>query len=272
MEDLSEELEFAIELAKKAGKIVMKNAHCNVSIAYKKNEHDPVTAADLEADAYIISEIKKKFPEDGILTEESKNDLSRLKKERVWIIDPVDGTLNFKEYALSDCTKKEFRYFAVQIGLTINKEAVLGVLYAPALDELYYASKGSGSYKIVKGKKETMRIKNASKNELNIAARENFLSTDMGKKMIPAVKEWMPYGRVFGYYIAAIADGRIDAYISIYQFFGEWDFCAPQIILEEAGGIMTHINGEKIKYNNEKQDPYKDILAQKEKDTIKFNQ
>lgn len=248
---LKEELDFAINLAKKAGNLIMTHVHDKVAINYKKNEYDPVTTADLEADALIISEIKKEYLKDGILTEESKDNSERLKKERVWIIDPIDGTANFKEYALSNGNNKDYQYFAVHIGLAINKEAVLGVIYAPVVDELYYAVKGQGAYKIIKDNKEKLPTNKEERKELSISIREELIKTEAIQKLpdFPK-KELRPYKRVFGYTITAIADNKLDGYLSNYPGFGEWDLCAPQVILEEAGGIMTHLDGSKITYNN----------------------
>ena len=98
-------------------------------------EMEEVTAADREANDLIVRRLAQEFPGDGILAEESVDTDERLNKERVWLIDPMDGTKNFVQRDGD---------FAVQIGLAVGGEAVLGVVYQPVRDVLYRAVRGEG--------------------------------------------------------------------------------------------------------------------------------
>src|SRR5206468_2468474 len=100
-------------------------------------ETEEVTAADREANELIVNSLREAFPNDGILAEESKDTERRLAKERVWLIDPMDGTKNFIQRDGD---------FAVQIGLSLHGEVVAGVVYQPVRDVLYRAALGAGSW------------------------------------------------------------------------------------------------------------------------------
>ena len=89
--NLTAELEFACKVAREAATIVNTFYVGSSEVRYK-NDREPVTEADRSANQHIVSRVKAAFPNDGMLSEESKDDLSRLEKDRVWIIDPLDGT------------------------------------------------------------------------------------------------------------------------------------------------------------------------------------
>ena len=118
-DDLGRELEVAIRLARRAGEAILGYYRQGLPVRYKAAA-EPVTEADLVADGLIRAGLRAAFPEDGLLTEESADDLSRLEKERVWIVDPLDGTTEF--IAQTD-------EFVVQIALTVAGQPVLGVIW-----------------------------------------------------------------------------------------------------------------------------------------------
>jgi len=121
-----DELAIAVDLARAAGAVLFEHYQSPFLVEQKINaldELEEVTAADREANELIVDRLRREFPEDGILAEESSDSEHRLAKERVWLIDPMDGTKNF--IAHDDD-------FAVQIGLAVNGEAILGVVYQPA--------------------------------------------------------------------------------------------------------------------------------------------
>ncbi|MDE6143688.1 MAG: inositol monophosphatase, partial [Muribaculaceae bacterium] len=132
MSDLNEYLEYAIMLAKGAGDILMEYFRGNhLDIRTKLNNSDVVTAADKASEKYIISSIHDRFPDHGIMAEESGEENS----ERVWrwVIDPLDGTTNFSQ---------GLPVFCVSIALEYEGNPVVGVIYAPYLGELFHAIKG----------------------------------------------------------------------------------------------------------------------------------
>src|SRR6266576_538714 len=137
---LDREMEVAVELARAAGAVLLRHYHSPFLVEQKVNalqEMEEVTAADREANDLIVHRLSQEFPDDGILAEESKDTERRLEKERVWLIDPMDGTRNFVQRDGD---------FAVQIGLAVSGESVLGAVYQPVRDLLYYATKGGGAW------------------------------------------------------------------------------------------------------------------------------
>src|ERR1051326_8522879 len=136
MVHMEKELEIAKNLAREAGAILLNYYQRALSIDWKA-PGDPVTVADREANEYIVSHIKREFPDDGILSEEDADDLARLERPRVWMIDPMDGTREFIDHRPD---------FAVQIGLIAGGTPVAGAVYQPATDKLYYAAKGIGAF------------------------------------------------------------------------------------------------------------------------------
>src|SRR5476651_2433811 len=140
---LQKELETAVELARLAGKTILRHYAAGFETEEKlgaDNHYEPVTIADREASRIIVDGLEKAFPDDGILSEEETDDLERrLSKRRVWIIDPIDGTAGFVKHDGD---------FGVQIGLAEDGVAVAGVVYLPFHDLLSYAVKGGGSFTV----------------------------------------------------------------------------------------------------------------------------
>src|ERR1041385_4221973 len=135
---LDHEMKVAVNLAREAGALLLTHYHSPFLVEQKVNaleELEEVTAADREANDLIVRTLLTEFPNDGILAEESKDTERRLEKERVWLIDPMDGTKNFIQRDGD---------FAVQIGLALNGEVVAGVVYQPERDVLYRAARGAG--------------------------------------------------------------------------------------------------------------------------------
>ena len=133
MDRLDRELEVARAAAREAGAAIMR-FYGNVDVeVHSKPDLSPVTAADEAANVCLTEKIRGAFPEDGFLSEESPDDESRLGKQRVWIVDPLDGTRDFLAQTGDFC---------VLVGLAIDGAPVLGVAYQPVKDALYFACRG----------------------------------------------------------------------------------------------------------------------------------
>lgn len=239
-------LETAIEAAKLAGEAIMGFYALDI-IAEEKygidNFSEPVTIADRTASKIIVERLAEAFPDDAILSEEETDDTkNRISKDTVWIIDPLDGTRGF--------VNKDGD-FAVQIGLAEKGEAVLGIVYAPNQKKLYYASRGNGAF-VIEGDTTPRQI-NVSEltdfTKMNIAVSRNHRSPKMSEifKEFRFSKE-IQRGSV-GIKVGLIAEQIADLYIHLSSRTKFWDTCAPQIILEEAGGKMTDLFGEKLRYD-----------------------
>ena len=243
---LQHELEIAITLARIAGKSILKHYADGFETEEKfgaDSYSEPVTVADRDASTIIVNGLSAAFPDDGILSEEEVDDLERrLTKRRVWIIDPLDGTAGFVKHDGD---------FAVQIGLAIGGIAVLGVVFLPVHDVLSYAVKKEGSFSVRSGG-EPKWMKASTKNrfgEMTLAMSRNHPSTRMGRIIEHfAFANFVNRGSV-GLKVGLIVDKTCDIYIHPSPRTKLWDTCAPQIILEEAGGQFTDLFGFELRYD-----------------------
>lgn len=241
---LEKELETAIRLARTASESILGFYALEI-IAEEKYDVDdfaePVTIADRTASKIIVEGLQAVFPEDGILSEEEIDLPERLDKNRVWIIDPIDGTKGFINRDDD---------FAVQIGLAENGEPVLGVVLLPAHERLYYAVKDGGAF-LVEKEAAPKRLRVSSKTnfaEMSLAVSRNHLSPKMKRiKQHLGLKNKIQRGSV-GLKVGLIAEQICDLYIHLSPRTKYWDTCGPQAILEEAGGRLTDIFGERIVY------------------------
>src|SRR5919107_2507349 len=135
--EFERELRVGVELARRAGEAALAFYGKPLRVKHKEEFDEPVTQADRTANELIVRGLSEAFPEDGILAEESVDTSRRLGRERVWMVDPLDGTKGFIA-GTGD--------FAVQIGLADQCESVLGVVYAPATDVMYWAARGAGAW------------------------------------------------------------------------------------------------------------------------------
>jgi 3'(2'), 5'-bisphosphate nucleotidase len=255
---LEKELKTAIELARKAGEIILEIYETDFDVEQKfskDNFSEPVTIADKRSSEIIVAGLRQTFPSDGILSEEEKDDKTkRLSRERVWIIDPIDGTQGFVEKAGD---------FAVQIGLTVNGVAVLGVVFQPTIDRLYYAIKNEGCFLIDKDlpAKQLQVSEKIDFSEITLAVSRSHRSSRMSQlNDVFGFKGEFPHGSV-GLKVGILAQQQADIYIHLSPRTKLWDTAAPQIILEEAGGKMTDLFGGEIRYNISDVQNYNGILA-----------
>jgi len=254
---IDREMEVAVELARAAGAILLAHYHSPFLVEQKINalyEMEEVTAADREANDLIVRRLAIEFPDDGILAEESKDTKRRLDKNRVWLIDPMDGTKNFIQRDGD---------FAVQIGLAINGESVLGVVYQPSRDILYRASRGAGSW-IETSEKSAQRMSVSNRtdpSQMVLASSRSHRSPRM-ERVVAAFgfKNEVRRGSV-GVKIGLITEQQADLYLHLSPSTKQWDTCAPQIILEEAGGRLTDLFGQPLRYNGVRVDNRNGIVA-----------
>lgn len=238
------ELRVALELAREAGAAILEFYEKPLKIEQKESfsNSEPVTQADRVANELIVATLQGEFPADGILAEESIDTSRRLDKHRVWMIDPLDGTTGFIE-GNGD--------FAVQIGLAENGEAVLGVVYQPLTGVIYRAIRGQGTW-IERPDFMPERATVSAQSELpmmRLAASRSHRSPRMDK-VVKAfkVKEEVRRGSV-GIKVGLIVERQCDLYVHLSPRTKQWDTCAPEIILHEAGGKLTDLFGRTLRYN-----------------------
>lgn len=234
-------LEKVIKIAEEAGEILMKCRKEGFQTKTKKDSFDFVTSADIKSEKFITARLKKEFPEYSILAEE-EGQIVLKKSPYVWMVDPLDGTKDFKNGGSG---------FSVMIGLCYKGKPILGVVCAPAKKLLYYAQKGKGAH--IKSDKKECRLHVGKIKYLKEARmvtriiggekREEDALADFFK-----VKEKIPESSV-GIKLGLIAENKADFHISSNARASKWDTCAPQIILEEAGGKITYADGAPLNYN-----------------------
>lgn len=255
---LIDELGTAVDLALQAGKLILKHYDEGFTTEEKlgaDSYSEPVTIADLEASRLIVDGLAAEFADDAILSEEEPDDIERrLVTSRVWIIDPLDGTAGF--------VKKDGD-FSVQIGLAIDGKAVLGVVYQPFHDHLIYAVQGSGAF-LRQQNREPVCVhtsQSTSLPNLKLAMSRNHASPRM-KRVIEhfGFTEIIRRGSV-GLKVGLIAEKVCDIYIHPSPRTKLWDTCAPQIILEEAGGKFTDLFGGEMTYDRADLQNHDGILA-----------
>ncbi len=240
--EYDEELRTAIRLAREAGEIVKTFYEVPTTVRWK-DPTEPVTEADRAVNAYLVKQINQLYPQDGILAEESKDDFTRLQKRRVWIMDPLDGTAEFIAHNGE---------FVIMIGLAVDGEPVAGVVYQPINEVLFAASKGQGAYVEEFGERHPLRVSD----EGDVARFRLVVSRSHRPPLIDTIIKSMGLQRErsigsVGLKIGLIARGQAEFYVHPNPGTKEWDTCAPDIIVSEAGGLMTDCWNRPIRYNRE---------------------
>jgi len=244
--NIQEILDFAKTIAQEAGKIAMDYQLKGFVISHKETINNLVTEADIACENYLISQIKAKFPKHAIIAEESGN--NEQTSDYTWFIDPIDGTTNYAH---------GFPFFAISIALAHKSEIILGVTFAPMLNEMFYAGKNLGAYL------NNQKI-NVSKNdslELSLLATgfpPNRDGTDFSKaiNLFTKAQIYIHGVRRSGSAcldLAYAACGRLDGFFEL--GLKPWDTAAGIILIKEAGGKITNFDGKPFKPN------YRTILA-----------
>ena len=238
------ELRVAVNIARAAGDVILAEYKKPLRIEQKSSADDiePVTHADRLANELIVDLLKAEFPSDGILAEESVDTKRRLSKSRVWMIDPIDGTNGFID-GNGD--------FAVQIGLVEDGECVAGVVYVPLTGVLYSATIGGGTWiERPDHPPEKAVVSDRRKfTQMRLAASRSHRSPRMNKVVKQfGFTEEVQRGSV-GIKVGLLVEQQCDVYIHLSPRTKQWDTCAPQLVLTEAGGQVTDLFGRPLNYN-----------------------
>lgn len=239
--DLTAILELMKTLAVEAGSIILDIYQTDFSVDYKQ-DNSPLTMADKKANAHIVSGLTKKYPDFAILSEEMKDDKSRIDNPFCFIVDPLDGT---KEFI------RRNGQFTVNIALAIHSHPALGVIYVPVKGDLYYASKKEGAF-LKKTNETIQKLHVSDKTEHLIWVGSKSHSSKKEEALISAHKDKISETISAGSSLKGcmVADGNAD----IYYRFGptcEWDTAAMQCIAEQAGAIVRQMDGTELVYNRE---------------------
>jgi myo-inositol-1(or 4)-monophosphatase len=232
--DLTRELKLAKKAARVAGEILRTYWKREGLKVGSKGRDNPVTQADLEADAALKKLLREPFPAYGWLSEETVDNDERLKCRRVWIVDPLDGT---KEFITG------IPEFAVAIALIEDGDPVLGVTYNPIKREMYWGARGVGCFL------NTRRVRVTGTRTLAramvLASRSE---TARGEwKVFAGTMKVSPTGSV-AYKLAMVAAGKADATFTRSPK-SEWDIASGAALVAAAGGTITDAGGHALRFN-----------------------
>lgn len=239
---MERELEVACRLAREAGALILQIYNNQAAQIEWKTATDPVTLADKTANRHIVEGLQREFPTDGILAEESPDGERRLSCDRLWLVDPLDGT---KEYI------KRNGEFSVMIGLAINGRPAVGAVYQPTANVLYYASANRGAFVVRDGQTTRVVVSSVSDPAQMCLAISRSHRDQVTEKICHdlGIAREVKSGSV-GLKVGLIIERHCDLYIHPSTKTRQWDACAPDIILREAGGCFTDIYGDPLTYNH----------------------
>ena len=224
MNSISPNLNIMIKASEKASKILIRDfGEIEKLQVSKKGPTDFVTNSDLRVEKIIIEELKKAKPNYSIISEENGIDNNK-DKDNTWIIDPIDGTVNFLH---------GIPHFAISIALKSNNEIISGLIFDPIKNEMFYAEKNNGAFY------NNQRIRVSKKNEINdcLFVTENKINNELD----------LPYRKsgCAALNMTYVASGRYDGYFQ--NNLSLWDIAAGIVLIKEAGGIINSIDLNTIK-------------------------
>jgi 3'(2'), 5'-bisphosphate nucleotidase len=244
---LAAELRVARRLARDAGQLVvdLRERGPEALQVERKAGDEPVTIADRAASELIVAGLEAAFPHDLVISEERAgglDDAARAGRRRVWFVDPIEGTKDFIRGAEG---------FAVMIGLVDGGRPVLGVVYQPTQGGTFWAAPGLGAW-FARGDGPPRRLAVREVRDLGalrlVASASHRTSATDEVKTALGITDERNIGSV-GIKLALIALGERDLYVNPTPRCKAWDTCAPQAIIEAAGGVLTDGRGGALPYD-----------------------
>ncbi|WP_110112404.1 inositol monophosphatase family protein [Bacillus sp. CGMCC 1.16541] len=228
---------YAKDWVKEAGKKIKESFSKELLIQSKSNPNDLVTNMDKEVEQFLIGKINEVFPDHRILGEEGYGENIESTEGIIWVIDPIDGTMNFVH---------QQRNFAISVGIFEDGVGQVGLIYDVVHDEMYHARKGQGAYMndTRLPKLEPVPIEEAvvGLNATWVTANKRINPTVLAP-LVRRVRGTRSYGSA-AVELAYVAAGRLDAYITMR--LAPWDFAAGMILVDEVGGTVTSLDGKPL--------------------------
>ncbi|HLW24570.1 MAG TPA: 3'(2'),5'-bisphosphate nucleotidase CysQ [Steroidobacteraceae bacterium] len=239
MTTLPELAETLIPVLARASQAIMRIYESAFSVEHKA-DHSPLTRADLESQRIILEGLKALTPTIPVLSEESAQApwSERRNWRELWVVDPLDGTREFV---------KRNGEFTINLALIVEHEPVLGLIVAPALDQLFWGIAGVGAFSRASGAPTRPISVSAPLEPLRVVGSRSHLSAETARylgRLGPHVMRGIGSSLKF----CLLAEGKAD----LYPRFGptsEWDTAAGQAVLEAAGGHVTRFDGHRLRYN-----------------------
>ncbi|MBM3223636.1 MAG: 3'(2'),5'-bisphosphate nucleotidase CysQ [Candidatus Tectomicrobia bacterium] len=230
---LQHALAAAKEAVYRAGDVVLSYYQSHYEVQ-SKGIDNPVTTADLAANQILRDTLLHAFPQAGWLSEESADNMVRLQREAVWIIDPIDGTKEFIQGVDE---------FVIVVALVVQQQVAVAVTYNPVRRELFHACRGQGAF----CNAQPIRVSRTAQlpGALVLASRSE---TSRGEwERFRDILTVRPLGSV-AYKLAQVAQGACDLTFSLVPKH-EWDICAGTLLVTEAGGQVTDLQGQSLRFN-----------------------
>ncbi|HEY7424216.1 MAG TPA: 3'(2'),5'-bisphosphate nucleotidase CysQ [Gemmataceae bacterium] len=235
------ELEVALDAAQRASRVIL-DAYTRFQ-AIPDAPIDISTEADRQAQETILNHLKRTFSGDALCAEEKTPALAGVSSvgSRLWVVDPIDGTRGFA---------KKNGEFSVMIAFVEEGQIAVGVVLEPAKGRCTYAARGRGCWR-QDGESEPVACRVSSTMDLATAVmvQSHARNRDVPSRMAQAVRP----GRVVETYsagikLAMVARGEVDLYVNDYTQFHDWDIAAGHLLVTEAGGTVTGLHGEELRY------------------------
>ena len=231
------QLETIIDAITKAGDKILEIYESDFQVE-KKDDNSPITKADLESNKIIKeSLLQTRIP---ILSEEDADDKSRMDSDKVWIVDPLDGTQDFVN---------KTGEFTVMVGLVENHVPVMGLVYWPTEKKLFFAEKGLGAFCHDSEGWAKISVRGVEEITEPLALVSRHHLSDKEKEMLERLEIKNTANIGSSLKVMEIASGRADIYLTSTNKMKQWDTAASHCIISEAGGKMTDISGNDLIYN-----------------------
>jgi len=230
------DLALLIEAAQEAGRIATRYVGQPLDVRDKADGSGPVTAADLAVNAMLTEHLRAARPDYGWLSEETEDDFTRLEADRVFIVDPIDGTRSFIEGSAT---------WAHSLAVADHGVVTSAVIYLPQRGKLYTAAMGQGAD--LNGTPIHATTRSDLSGASVMAASSNFDPERWCAGQVPQVTRG--FRPSLAYRLSLVAEGRYDAMLTLRSTW-EWDIAAGDLILREAGAISTDRCAQALRFNN----------------------
>lgn len=223
---------------KEAGAIIRNSFKDEVTVNYKSNPSDLVTNMDHQVEQFFIEKIKSTYPDHQILGEEGFGDDISEEKGTLWIVDPIDGTMNFVH---------QQRHFTISVGVYHDGVGMIGLIYDVVSDDLFSAREGNGAFL---NENRLKPLKEVEVDKALVGMNSTWVTENRRidpKILTPLVRDVRgvrSYGSA-ALEMAYVSAGILDAYITLR--LSPWDFAAGLILINEVGGVASTLTGEKIR-------------------------